>query len=193
MNSALYVIAATANSAALLFFFWARYKIFARSPSYKGSYLSRAGTAGGLVCFGSALVEYPDRLISSSAVGLMLTAFSVVLFVMAVREFRGVLPAIALANVKPQSVVMTGPYGVVRHPLYFAYIVNWLSAALVYRNLIVVVVFLVMTLLYWSVARKEEERLLGSASADDYRAYCSRVPMLFPRLRFGPKSPGRSA
>ncbi len=185
LDSALYVMAASANTAALCLFFWARYRIFERSRGYTGSYLSRAGTGGGLACIGSAAYEYSGRLTSCSAAALLLTIFSVVLFVSAVREFRGVSPAIALADVAPKLLIMTGPYGFVRHPLYLAYILNWLSAAVLYHNLVVGVVFFVMVFLYWSVARKEETALLGSSSADDYREYCNRVPMLLPRLWYG--------
>lgn len=82
-------------------------------------------------------------------------------------------------------IVDTGPYGIVRHPIYTGLIVSVVATALVKGTVAALLGAAIMTLGFWIKARLEERFLreqLGAAAYDDYRR---RVPMLVP---FGPKA-----
>lgn len=81
------------------------------------------------------------------------------------------------------SLVTTGPYRLVRHPMYSAAFVidiglgilsaNWLVAGTMLLGLLVLVVGRV----------RDEERMMTDAFGDEYREYMARTGRLFPRLR----------
>jgi protein-S-isoprenylcysteine O-methyltransferase Ste14 len=81
-------------------------------------------------------------------------------------------------------VVESGPYGLVRHPIYTGLLLATLASALEIATPLAFLGFAFATLGYWLKARFEEHFLgeqLGEAAYADYRR---RVPMLTP---FWPK------
>jgi protein-S-isoprenylcysteine O-methyltransferase Ste14 len=72
-------------------------------------------------------------------------------------------------------VVDTGPYGLVRHPIYTGLIVSLVATGLIGAALIVAGL--------WLKARAEERFLTTELGADAYGAYRRRVPMLLPGIR----------
>jgi protein-S-isoprenylcysteine O-methyltransferase Ste14 len=78
--------------------------------------------------------------------------------------------------------VATGPFALIRNPLYVGNLALWagftLSARLV---LLVPVVIIVLGLEYHAIVRWEES-LLESRRGDEYRTYARRVPRWVPRL-----------
>ena len=73
-----------------------------------------------------------------------------------------------------------GPYRVVRHPLYFGFIVGfWMTPTMTAAHL----VFAVVTTAYIVVAIQLEERDLVAEHAASYERYRRRVPMLVPGAR----------
>ncbi len=86
---------------------------------------------------------------------------------------------------QPVRLVTWGPYALVRHPFYSAFLLA-LAAAVVaaphpgtFAALAWGVVAMHMT------ARREERRLLASALGEDYAAYRQQTGQLLPRLRRG--------
>lgn len=83
-------------------------------------------------------------------------------------------------------VVDTGPYGIVRHPIYTG-ITLAASATAAMRGTLAAWAGVVVLTLGWIVkARMEEEFLRQELGVDAYDAYARRVPMLMPfprRLR----------
>ena len=73
-----------------------------------------------------------------------------------------------------QKVIDTGLYGIVRHPMYSATILLFLSMPLVLGSLIAFVVFLPYPLLLVRRIRSEEQLL--EAELEGYTAYKERVP-----------------
>lgn len=73
-----------------------------------------------------------------------------------------------------QKVIDTGLYGIVRHPMYSATILLFLSMPLVLGSLIAFVVFLPYPLLLVRRIRSEEQLL--EAELEGYAAYKERVP-----------------
>jgi protein-S-isoprenylcysteine O-methyltransferase Ste14 len=82
-------------------------------------------------------------------------------------------------------VVDTGPYGLVRHPIYTGLILATIATGTAVGTLPSLGGVVLMTLGIWLKARLEERFLAAELGADAYGAYRRRVPMLLP---FGPKS-----
>lgn len=76
-------------------------------------------------------------------------------------------------------VIDTGPYALVRHPIYTGIILATIATALLKATWIAWAGVAVMTL-GWYVKARLEERFLHSELGDAYDAYKARVPMLVP-------------
>lgn len=77
--------------------------------------------------------------------------------------------------------VTSGPYGIVRHPMYVGVILAFIGALLVYRTWACAVYALMFVGLPIRAAR--EERALSAQFGDRWEEYRQRVPGWFPRLR----------
>ena len=82
-------------------------------------------------------------------------------------------------------IVDTGPYGIVRHPIYTGLLLAALATAILKGTVYALIGALLMGLGFWIKARLEERFLCQELGADAYDAYRRRVPMLVP---FGPKA-----
>jgi len=79
--------------------------------------------------------------------------------------------------------VSSGPFALVRNPLYVGNIAIWVGFALTARLVwLAPVIVLLLGLEYHAIVRWEEQ-LLESRLGDSYRQYQSRVPRWFPRWR----------
>ncbi|WP_395646830.1 methyltransferase family protein [Terricaulis sp.] len=84
-------------------------------------------------------------------------------------------------------IVDTGPYGIVRHPVYAGLLLAALAMALESGRIEAVVGALLLTLSL-SMRAKVEERILRRDVGDaDYTRYRARVPMLIPGLKNPPR------
>jgi protein-S-isoprenylcysteine O-methyltransferase Ste14 len=88
-------------------------------------------------------------------------------------------------------IVDTGPYGLVRHPIYTGLILAAWASALLRGTLHCLVGAGLFTLGFWLKARIEEQFLRQELGAPAYDDYARRVPMLIPRL--GAPHPGPPA
>jgi protein-S-isoprenylcysteine O-methyltransferase Ste14 len=79
-------------------------------------------------------------------------------------------------------VVDTGPYRLVRHPMYTGFIVIYLGMALICATALALLAVPVMTLGLWLKARVEEKFLIEELGAAVYGHYRARTPMLMPRV-----------
>jgi protein-S-isoprenylcysteine O-methyltransferase Ste14 len=77
----------------------------------------------------------------------------------------------------------TGPYGLVRHPLYVAAFLIWFSLALAFSNLAALVIALVYVIPSYLIYMRAEEEMLLRHLGDAYATYRACVGMLFPRIR----------
>ena len=82
-------------------------------------------------------------------------------------------------------IIDTGPYRVVRHPIYTGLIIAAFATAAVKGTSIALAGAAIMALGFWIKARLEERFLCQELGAEAYNAYRRRVPMLIP---FGPKA-----
>ncbi len=86
----------------------------------------------------------------------------------------------AVTRKEGHRIVDTGPYRLVRHPIYTGIIVALLATAIARGTLAAVIGLAVMTLGFWMKARLEEGFLREGLGPEAYDAYRRRVPMLVP-------------
>lgn len=77
-------------------------------------------------------------------------------------------------------VVNTGPYAIVRHPIYTGILIAMLATALLRGTAAALVGVALLILGFYLKARLEESFLRGELGEDAYGAYARRVPMLIP-------------
>lgn len=82
---------------------------------------------------------------------------------------------------KVNEIITTGLYGVVRHPIYFGYLVMTIGFILMTPRLIHVAAYVTAVILQVWRAKIEENKL--AAASADYRTYMTKVPFLVPDIR----------
>ena len=82
---------------------------------------------------------------------------------------------------KVNEIITTGLYGVVRHPIYFGYLIMTIGFILMTPRVIHCVVYALAVLLQIWRAKIEENKLV--ASSNEYREYMKKVPFLVPDFR----------
>jgi len=107
------------------------------------------------------------------------------LFTWWARIYLGRLWSSSVTKKADHHVVDTGPYRLVRHPIYTGIIAALAAIAIQKGTLVALAGAIVMTLGFWIKARLEERFLREQLGAEAYDSYRRRVPMLIP---FGPKS-----
>jgi protein-S-isoprenylcysteine O-methyltransferase Ste14 len=113
--------------------------------------------------------------------------FVVVLFLIGLALFYwSILTAKSLNFANSGSsgdLITSGPYAVVRHPLYLSYFLFWAGNSLLYFHWIAILALLILSCVYVYSARNEEAYLLEGEAGAGYRAYQAKVGMFFPKLR----------
>jgi protein-S-isoprenylcysteine O-methyltransferase Ste14 len=107
-------------------------------------------------------------------IGLLVTAWA--------RVHLGRLWSGNVARKADHRVVDTGPYGIVRHPIYTGIMVATIAMAVMRGTAAAWLGFAILTLGWYIKARLEEAFLREQLGAADYDRYASRVPMLIPFL-----------
>ncbi len=86
-------------------------------------------------------------------------------------------------EIKEDHTLMTsGPYSRIRHPMYTVFILFTLSALLIASNLFVTVFAIIVILMFYPISIKEEEMMLDQFG-DEYRDYIQRTGRFLPSLR----------
>ena len=145
-----------------------------------------------------ALLIIPSRALPSSfstslaVVGVLIVVAGELLRLWAVHQI-GVISRTRSDRLGP--LVDTGPFSLVRNPLYLGNILIWLGFAISARLYwLAPLVVLLLAIEYHAIVRWEE-RLLESRLGAAYRAYAERVPRWLPLMRAparGPLSPAFS-
>lgn len=89
-------------------------------------------------------------------------------------------PAFAFVPVAPACLVRGGPYRLVRHPIYTAYLLAWLAGAVAVGLPWLLLAVVLMGALYYRAARQEERSFLAGPLAPQYREYHQRTGMFLP-------------
>ena len=121
----------------------------------------------------------PHRMVWP-AVGMIALGFA---FSWWARIWLGALWSGQVTKKADHRVVDTGPYRIVRHPIYTGILLAIYATAALKGTVLGLAGAVAITLGLWMKARLEE-RFLGEELGSDYDAYRTRIPMLMP---FGPK------
>jgi protein-S-isoprenylcysteine O-methyltransferase Ste14 len=96
------------------------------------------------------------------------------------REHLGRVWSSLVTLKEDHRLIRSGPYGVVRHPIYTGALTGLLGLALAMGTASAFIAFVGMTV-EWSIKLRVEERLLTEHFGDEYREYQRQVPALVPR------------
>ena len=105
-------------------------------------------------------------------VGLLLTWWA--------RLHLGRLWSSAISRKQDHSIVDTGPYAFVRHPIYTGLIAALLATAAAEATVTALLGAALIVFGLWLKARSEECFLTAELGPEAYGSYCRRVPMLVP-------------
>jgi protein-S-isoprenylcysteine O-methyltransferase Ste14 len=108
--------------------------------------------------------------------------FAGVLFTWWARIHLGSLWSNAITRKEGHRVIDTGPYRLVRHPIYTGLILAILATGAAVATVTAMAGALLIAFGLWQKARMEERFLRMELGADAYGSYCRRVPMLIPFL-----------
>jgi protein-S-isoprenylcysteine O-methyltransferase Ste14 len=161
-----------------------------KRPARREAWLYRAVTVAGvvlLVAGGEQFSRAADRLWSLEPVvdyALVLVVLSGIAFTWWARLYLGRLWSSSVTKKADHRVVDTGPYAIVRHPIYTGIILACAATAAQLGTALAVAGVLVLWVGFWIKARLEERFLRGQLGEGAYDAYRQKVPMLVP---FGPR------
>jgi protein-S-isoprenylcysteine O-methyltransferase Ste14 len=143
---------------------------------------------GAILVFGFGLDQFVPAALKWSIgaaagwamVGVAAAGF---LFCWWARLHLGRLWSSAIARTENHRVVDTGPYALVRHPIYTGIYIA-LAATAAVRGTVPAALGAVAMAFGWYVKARIEERFLREElGAENYEAYARRVPMLVPFVR----------
>jgi protein-S-isoprenylcysteine O-methyltransferase Ste14 len=116
---------------------------------------------------------------------LVLVALAGFAFMWWARLYLGSLWSSSVTRKADHRVVDTGPYAIVRHPIYTGIIAAIFATAFLIGTPAALVGAILMSFGFWIKARLEESFLGEQLDQGAYQSYRRRVPMLLP---FGPRS-----
>jgi protein-S-isoprenylcysteine O-methyltransferase Ste14 len=96
------------------------------------------------------------------------------------RIHLGTLWSASVTRKDDHRVIDTGPYGIVRHPIYTGILTTLYAVTLAFPGPLDIAGAAVMTIGFVIKARLEERFLAQELGADAYEGYRRRVPMLVP-------------
>jgi protein-S-isoprenylcysteine O-methyltransferase Ste14 len=88
----------------------------------------------------------------------------------------------AITRKEDHRVIDTGPYGLVRHPIYTGLIAGMLATGIAVGTVTAILGAVLISLGMWQKARLEEGFLMTELGAEAYGRYRRRVPMIVPFL-----------
>jgi protein-S-isoprenylcysteine O-methyltransferase Ste14 len=114
-------------------------------------------------------------LVAPAALGLLLTWWA--------RIHLGRLWSDWITRKAGHHVVDTGPYRLVRHPIYLGLLLAGFATALEKGTSFAMLGLAIITVAFYTKARREERFLRAELGADAYDAYARKTAMLLPFVR----------
>jgi protein-S-isoprenylcysteine O-methyltransferase Ste14 len=119
----------------------------------------------------------------AGAYALAAVTLAGILFTWWARIHIGRLWSGSITRKEDHHIVDTGPYALVRHPIYTGLILALLATAAVQATANAVTGAVLISVGFWLKARAEERFLTAELGANAYSDYRRRVPMLVPSFR----------
>jgi protein-S-isoprenylcysteine O-methyltransferase Ste14 len=135
------------------------------------------------------LFYVPIRFVNGVVAAVLLVA-SLALYEWARHTIRGRRFGVAWGDHVPDELCESGPYRLIRHPIYLAYLLAFLAAFVALPHWVTLVSLVANLALFTVAARSDERTIATSALGADYAAYRARAGMFWPRL--SRSAPGRS-
>jgi protein-S-isoprenylcysteine O-methyltransferase Ste14 len=161
-----------------------------RRPAVRREVLYRVLTVvGAMLMFGfnpvGVRADTPLWLVAP-AIGWLLAGLVIggFLFMWWARIHLGQLWSSSVTRKEHHHVVDSGPYGIVRHPIYTGLLLAIMATVLIRGTIITLAGSALIAVGVYVKARLEEE-FLRQQLGESYEAYARRVPMLVPFLRSG--------
>lgn len=130
---------------------------------------------GGLLLLGSAGPRW-------AIAAIVMYALAALLFLAALESARRVhLPRTLVDDPMPKALITTGPFALVRHPLYISYSLAWLAAPVATHGP-VLTLFGVLAVVIYIVAARREDRQLEAHFGGAYRDYRAKTGVIFPSV-----------
>ena len=144
-----------------------------------GAKLISAMVVTGAIIF-TVLTWLNTQPVAVQLLGLVLQGLALLLFWVTIRETRNASLLAVFTDKNPGSLVTSGPYRYIRHPFYSSYLLFWLGWAIATANLLSLVLFAIMFLIYWRAAAQEEEKFAHTPMADEYASFKSGRTRFIP-------------
>ena len=80
------------------------------------------------------------------------------------------------------QIVTSGPFAIVRHPLYLSYTIVWLTSTILFNSLYLWITLTYLVSFYLASAKSEEKALIKSEYSREYLEYSQKVGMFLPRI-----------
>lgn len=96
--------------------------------------------------------------------------------------------SVAFSQDAPDFLLAHGPYRLIRHPFYTAYLLYWIGGAIAARQPMLLLAVGLMAAGFAWAALREERKFATSALGPDYEAYRRRTGMFLPWRIFGGRS-----
>jgi len=103
------------------------------------------------------------------------------LFAIWAREHLGRNWSRSVTIKKDHELIRSGPYGVVRHPIYTGILTGFLGTAIALSQVRGVIAFVLVFLVFWAKFRMEEE-WMRSEFGESYATYSNQTAALVPYL-----------
>jgi protein-S-isoprenylcysteine O-methyltransferase Ste14 len=133
--------------------------------------------------FSSFTGEYYCVNIAFQILAALISILSVILTMAAIREL-GKQWSLEARLVEGHQLITTGPYNLVRHPIYTAMLGKLLATGIVLSHWAVLIAALVVFLIGTLIRIRFEERLLSEAFGEEFAKWKARVPGLIPFTKF---------
>jgi protein-S-isoprenylcysteine O-methyltransferase Ste14 len=102
-----------------------------------------------------------------------------ILLILGLAVFLVCAGQIYTAKLRKKGAVLGGLYSIIRHPQYLALGIAGLGLAILWPRILTMVLWLVMALIYYFLAKDEERRMLN-AHEETYREYMGKTGMFLP-------------
>ena len=118
----------------------------------------------------------------TSLLGLLLMSASLLLFLATCKVHQDIKLTPIHSTNSPSHLVVNGPYGVIRHPFYTAYLLNYTGAALASVTPLSLLVLVGLVLVYRYAATQEEKKFNKSDFGECYHQYQRTTGLFLPRF-----------